>query len=210
MLTAFQFATPALASEYEGLQPKPSGLILAVPADWSVGALAFGVQPDSSTLTAGERFTLYGALPGPGAPQGVGDYWNSVFAYAHLCYKQLGYVPDRLTPDVLLQAYGAHPPTLEGRTLDALKSPITGDFPILTADSFVRGGFLIRVLTDDEKQQLAAKEPSLRSALFGASDSGAVGESGPIRHSGGGPAFYIRAYGEHGVILEQLRFFDAE
>lgn len=210
------FTGPANAtSGFDGMEPLKSGPnSTSLPAELTRGDMTFGAALDPAKATDGELFTLFGAkAPGDGNPDRA-SYHEIVQSITMMFYQREGYIPSRLTPEVMAQAYGyqnaaqlqeAYP---TGLNLDMLRSPITGQYPLLNAAEFSPGAFYFRPLSEDEKTWLGVKVPYFRGLFF--QDT----QVDPFTHEKMrvkvGAALYMRVYGSRGSIYEQVRMAYAQ
>jgi hypothetical protein len=90
--------------------------------------------------------------------------------------------------------------------LEHFKSPITNEFPRLDAKEFTPGQVYMRPLTEAEMRQFAEMVPEYQQAWF----AGVVANpdtSEVLDHvQQMSPVYYVRVYGEHGVLVETIEF----
>ncbi|MDQ3024373.1 MAG: hypothetical protein M3R04_08340 [bacterium] len=186
------------------------------PASWSYGELTF-LGPDKfpavEDLTDVERYMLAGTATSPfSSKAGLPSWHMSVWAAVHRIYNETGAVPDRLTPEVL-RASPAYS-SLSDAGLDVFRNPITGEWPRLNAKQFSPGDVYMHPLTQDEMRHYAGLTPSYRLQWFEGkgldreklSRGGNVDEMYTADYTLEGPVWFVRIYGEKGVILNTITY----
>jgi hypothetical protein len=176
---------------------------ISYPVEWSYRDITFvEAYPDPATLSDAEKYMLRGCSDAAGEPNGW-PWLTLVMYYARLYYSRFGALPEQLTPDVCAAAYGKSVDQLPPGDLEWLVSPLTGDYPYLSAESFSPGNVYLRILTDDEMMHFASLAEWYRTAWYeGYIISG--GEKHEVTYIP--PVFYIRVYGTMGVIHNALTY----
>lgn len=160
--------------------------------------------PSPDSLTTREKYYVFGTTSGPkGYP--LDPYYLDVMSVVYSLYNVTGSIPTTLTNDLIAQSYGQPVEQIDSMHFETLRSPFTGDYPMLNAASFTPGQFYIRVLTEDEIKHFSQYIPSLKSLYFDHAIQDPTNgnwQSAKLL----GPIMYVRVYGEHQVIKSQLYY----
>lgn len=178
-----------------------------LPASWSRGDLTFGgPYPAAAELLPPERYMLAGTQPtAEGRTDDLPAWIESVADFCLDYYAQFSSIPDQLTAEevqALLSLQNAKPSVVE----NALSiNPITGTAPRVKAREFSAGDLYVRALDMDEMKYFAQRQPDLDDAWFkGRSTDPVSGRVASVELLSG--VLYVRAYGSHGVIYENLTY----
>jgi len=172
------------------------------PAEWSSGELAFTrVWPDRGSLTDAERYVIAGTEPGADGLS-MAPWYMQVFQMVLCYYSHRGELPAALSEDVLREVLNGREVPQEMAELS--RSPITGEFPRLDAKDFARGQIWAHVLTPQEVQHIASlsvwyHKLWVEHVMFDTRTQSwdAINIQAP---------FFLRFYGERGVIYEQIYY----
>jgi hypothetical protein len=202
--------TIAAAHPNDGYQPRePQSQYgsenYGFPAELSLGDLTFSSPyPAPNTLSDREKYYLFGTVSGPqGYP--LGAYYLDVMNVVYRYYNVTGHVPASLSSEVIAAALGITQDTIDSTYLETLRSPMTGAYPALNAATFSPGQLYVRTLTADEIRHFSEFLPLLKSLYF---NNEWWDNRNKSWHPGKliGPVMYVRVYGEHEVIYEQIYY----
>jgi len=211
VLTVAALAATALcrfasAHPSDGLEPLP------LPPSYGTDGCDFGPEfnhgdlvftrpyPDPDTLTNAERYIIVGCQ-GSTPEQNMLPWTYYIWHCAEALDERLGHVPDQLSEE-LLREVGAR----STATFELFKSPLTGNYPRLTAATASPGDVYIRALTPEEMRFFAGKAKPYQELWYDGKRTdprtGEVLEKVKLD----GKVYYVRVYGWHGVILSELMF----
>jgi hypothetical protein len=178
-----------------------------LPAAWGTGDLTFGgPYPKPAELSAAERYMLAGTYASNGASGQSLAPWVEMVQQLCLDYSErAGQLPALVSPAMVATAKGVSESGLQPEQLALYLNPFNGEFPRLDAAQFSPGDLYVRTLTEDEMRRFAQLNPVLGERwLEGQYREPGTGRLGRVSLQGG--VLYIRAYGEHGVLYEQLAY----
>ncbi len=205
------FVIPAIAHAhpadgYPPVNPPPvDAHVVTSPLTGTYGDLTFGsCQMTVGELSPAELYILHGAR---GSSYGTGgvlpEWYHDIFMIANAIRSQTGSLPLELSVAAISETTGSSPNVAR---LEHFKSPITGQFPRLDAIDFAPGQVYMRELTDSEMHQFASLAPEYQQIWF---DGEVVDpETCQVikRVKLISPVYYIRVYGQHGVLVETLQY----
>jgi len=205
-LTVMGLCRPSLAHPSDGLEPVP------LPPSYGTDGCDFGPEfnhgdmtftrpyPDPNSLTNAEKYIIAGCQ-GIKPEQNMLPWVYYIWHCAEALDARLGYVPDQLSEE-LLREVGAR----SASAFELFKSPLTGNFPRLTAATESPGDVYIRALTPEEMRFFAGKVRAYQELWCDGKRTdprtGEVLENVKLD----GKVYYVRVYGWHGVILSELLF----
>jgi hypothetical protein len=203
-------ATMAAAHPTDGLMPNdlpvPYGRVGGgLPASWSINDLVFlDTYPNPDTLTDQEKYLIAGATDH--LLNKVYFPWESeVQKLAERYYFRYGVLPSELSPQVIADAYGvASPNEVPAGVLDVLVSPLTGRYPRLDAVNPSPGDVFIHILTEQEKQHIAAQSEDIYDLWYNPQHYSSLSQKWISKDPQAVIAMYIRTYGWNGIINTSL------
>jgi len=164
-------------------------------SNYNLGRIVFVDElPDWEELTSTEKKIVTGTkesiLRGPA----YGPWWREVLKYCEHTINSGEGIPQRLDPD--LMPFAA---LIDGHQSysELLRSPVTGEFPLLDSEEFSAGDMYI-VELDNEELEYFADNFGYRNDWFD--------ESGNRSDNLLGPVLFYRVYGESRVIHQGLFF----
>lgn len=152
----------------------------SMPESKNLGDIVFYPNPAPDSLSDAERFMLFGGHKSDGSR--VEPWWNKVYSLAASYDKKFGQLPEELNLETCNAVY--YEPVTEQENIFN-RSPVTGNYPRLRAQEFSAGDLFIKRLSSEEMAHLLG-DPS--SWPPGTTDR----------------AYYVRVYGDEGVILSQV------
>ena len=174
------------------------------PQSWSRADLTFGTDyPAPAELIPPERYMLAGTMQ-PKNPHSGLPAWIETAAQFCLDYHQeFGILPNTLTADAVSSLYGQDFSRLSSERQALPYNPLTGATPRLNAADFAPGDLYVRVLSEDEKYFFAERRTKFYDDWFtGEYRDPSSGRRGRVDLETA--VLYIRAYGAHGVIYEDI------
>lgn len=175
---------------------------------WSYGDLTFTrPYPDAASLTPGERYILFGATSANGLPgirRNLSPWYVDLWQLVSAIHARDGYIPAQLD-EALVRSVARDPDGVSANWVELHKSPLTGNFPRLDASSFSPGDVYIRALTESEMQHFASRVNTYNREWY--MDQVRDPRSGEwVPGHLVGVVYYIRVYGESGVLFENLMY----
>jgi hypothetical protein len=114
-------------------------------------------------------------------------------------YDAHGYVPERLTPDLIQTANKAF---MSSEMQDVYRNPFTGEWPRLNPmDAYQPGDLVIRPLTGEEMQHFAALNPHYKDVWFGTRMINPITNAEAVTQLDT-KVFYVRVYGSKSTPIE--------
>jgi hypothetical protein len=172
---------------------------ITFPQELSLGDVQF-IQPiNNSAISSIELYMLNGWKSSPIGP--VDPWWKQVWQVVEDYYNTYNTIPEKLDLPTLSKLYGETESTL-GREVwvQNLRSPLTGDFPILNSKNFIIGQLYVRQLTETEIQYYCNYNDimykNLITHIVGIEDSTRTATTNYTH----GPVLYWRMYGRDSVI----------
>jgi hypothetical protein len=210
MLLLGVFSATAFAHPSDGYTPgdPPRGYGSAtygLSPELNYGDLTFTrPYPAPDSLTNREKYYVFGTTSGPkGYP--LDAYYRDVMSRVYSLYNYTGSVPPVLTQAAIAASYGRPLEQMDNMYLEMLRSPFTGDYPVLNAASFSPGQFYVRVLTDDEIKHFCQYITPLKTLYYNNEIQDPIkGDWQPAKLLG--PIMYVRVYGESQVIKATLYY----
>lgn len=172
------------------------------PSSFSFNDITFVQYPQANTLSEQEKYMLSGTSSGPWG-YALPAWYISVFQAVQTYYKKHQVIPASFSPEMFLE-FVADPSSIQQDYLDLFKSPLTGDWPLLNAQSYSPGNMYIRVLTEDEMQYYADLNPVFQELWFDGVFRKGDGTFENVKMISN--VFYVRVYGLNGVIYNGLLY----
>jgi len=171
-------------------------------SEFNINDLTFTCPyPDPTRLTDAERYILSGARSADGNM--MMPWFIDIFQMVNAMYIEGGTVPAELKLGEMRFMARGYDSDVYTTAYDKFRSPITNEFPRLDATEFEPGQVYMRPLTGEEKAFFASKVDYLDDAWF--KDRKYVDMLDKwVPAKLRGEAFYIRIYGERGVLLETI------
>ncbi len=165
--------------------------------DYNDVVLTIPLQP-TATLADMEWYMVYGAYASPYSELGMDRWHLLVSSYVHRFYTEHGYIPEQLTPEILMMSYG--PQQVEPKILDVYRNPLTGEWPRLNAKEHSPGDLFIKVLSPDEEEYYSQIDSDINAYCNTYETyNPSTGECVRMRPVNNG-VLYVRMYGYSGVL----------
>jgi hypothetical protein len=169
------------------------------PAEADLGDLIFSYDfTPAYDLSHAERHMAF-------RPDGYPSSWiEQVWKYTAAYFSHTGDIPAQFDPSMgsVFRMDGSPIPTDEA---EYLKSPVNGQSPRLDAQGFSPGDLYIRALTPAEVAHFAQYDPLLKTVYeTGAMQNPDTGLEKEVQSAS--KVFYVRGYGETGVVFAQLLY----
>jgi hypothetical protein len=192
------------------IQPKPvrpgyDNGHFGYPPSWSYGDVVYERHPSAGSLSAAERYMLFGTEEGPDGVS-IAPWWDTIYTLVKSFDKANGYVPTALTLAELRKIPGLEDLSADDDLVQTVKSPITGEFPVLNSRNFTPGSVFIRRLTKTEITELSKQDVGLRTLYFQKKFVYSTGENDNRPAKLTTPVYYVRVYGDDGVIETRLAY----
>lgn len=159
--------------------------------------------------THAEQYILFGVRSSSTPGGGPMQPWSQlVYSFARNYHRKHATVPAALSEDLVraeFAGYTAADPAMLEAQIQALRSPITGEWPRLDVREFSAGDCLIRPLSQTEIDHLAARSVYYRK-LFREHQAlnPASGGYEPVElHD---QPFYLRVYGQSGPLVQMVQY----
>ena len=203
-------ATMAFAHPTDGLTPNDLPLPYGrdgggMPESWSINDVVFiDTYPAPEALTDQEKYMIAGAkdhlLNKEYFPR---EY--RVKQLAEMYYIRYGTLPSEINEQVIADAYGVSTPSeVPVGVLSELVSPLTGRYPRLDALTSSPGDLLIHVLTEQEKQHIAAQSEYNYDLWYNTQQYNSLTRTWETKNPQAVITMYIRTYGWNGIIHTSL------
>ena len=177
------------------------------PAAYSLGDLTFGgPYPAVDELAVAERYMLAGTRAAlNGSAIGLPAWISSIEDFCLDYHARFGVLPPRVTADALRALSGGEPELRTSEQQALVLNPLTGATPRLDAREFAPGDLYVRELTVEEMLHFTERNAALSEAwVYGRYREPGTDRVGRVELLG--DVLYVRAYGMHGVIYENLAF----
>jgi len=202
--TTIVFAHPAVGHAANRLSSAFGKASYGLGPEYDINDLYFiKPLPDPTTLTDTEKYMLAGLTedgPANARRPWITEIYQAVSGY----YTLTGILPSEFSADIMLEL-AADPDNVSQDSLDIFKSPITDTYPRLNAREFSPGNVYIRPVTEEEKQHFASINETFQQLWYDGvwEDPHQQAEFQVMTI---GDVFYMRVYGESGVIHTGLHF----
>lgn len=174
----------------------------------SFGDLTFvEAYPDPLSMTDAEKYMLAGTTDGP--PEfcidgGLPAWWGKIERIVKFYYMAHGEIPAQVTPQVYADAYEKPLDMIDPLQLELIRNPLTGEYPRTDSLELSPGDFYIKALSEEEMRHFASFDDGLYEMWFNGRAKKRDGTWGDCPISG--PVLYVRLYGWHSVIKNDLAF----
>lgn len=170
-------------------------------AECEINDLTFPAHPSRDDLTQTERYMIRGTKTGPWN-SGLPTWWMRVARIAMAYHEKFDSIPPVLTRQEFLDVMeGSNIP--DTARIQEYYNPVTNEWPRLDATEFSAGDLYMRPLTQAEKEHIALHDDHFRNLWQKNQVYDTVGYV-PIELLT--DIYYVRVYGESGVIHSQLYY----
>lgn len=178
------------------------------PPVWSNGDISFvdpDSKPDEDSLTDIECYILAGC-PDSATGAALPSWIESMYMAASKYYAAFGQLPSVMDEQELRKI--AEFKQMPASMINIYRNPITGQWPTLNATTPSPGNLYIRPLASAEQSHIAAVSPRYKKLWFdgktgdwdNADSHDALDSLYSVPVNLMGPPFYIRVYGQEGVL----------
>jgi hypothetical protein len=175
------------------------------PVEWSIQDIVFLRHPAATSLSAAERYMLFGTEAGETGEQviGLSPWWDTVYTLVAAYDSKHGQIPTELSLEVIRSIPGLENTTADSKIVALARSPITGKLPKLNASEFSAGDVFIKRLTDAEIQELGNHDRTLKD-LHSENKFYSTPAEEPRPAKLISPVYYLKIHGDEDTIETRL------